>query len=277
MYTEEVREEKSAITYKGSRLHYETIGNGPQVYLAFHGFAQNSSYFALMVAPLAQTHTFYCFDLFFHKQSHWDHGLEPLEKAHWAELMTAFLAQENIDRFNLTAFSLGGRFALVTYELFAERIDTLSLISPDGIKTNIWYRLGSSPTMRPIFTSMLAKPEPFLAFNQRAKKIMVVPSSVADFNHSQLSVRHRRKRVVLTWIVFRPMQPKLSLIANLAQKHGTKFRFLLGQYDPIINWQTVQPLVKKLASPRIFLLPTGHYKLMEKVDSITLKQFFNRH
>lgn len=264
-------EEKSYIEHKGSKLFYQRVGKGAEIFLAFHGFAQHSGYFAKLVAPLSETHTFFCFDLFFHKQSHWAHGLEALEPAHWKEIIAAFLLKENIKNFGLTAFSLGGRFAMLTLELFPERITRVALISPDGIKTNPWYNLGTNPLMRPLFTSMLANPAPFLRLNGLVQKLGIIPKGVAQFNHTQLSVRHRRKRVILTWLVFRRIQPRLNKVAGFIKQYKIPTTFLLGQFDPIIHIGTIRPLLKKIPDAKVILLPTGHYDLMEKTDLITLK------
>lgn len=267
-------EEKSHIEHKGSKLFYQRIGRGSEIFLAFHGFAQHSGHFAELVKTLSETHTFFCFDLFFHKQSHWAHGLEALQPAHWKEIIAAFLLKENIKNFGLTAFSLGGRFAMVTLELFPERITRVALISPDGIKTNPWYNLGTNPLMRPLFTSMLANPAPFLRLNSLVQKLGIIPKGVAQFNHTQLSVRHRRKRVILTWLVFRPMQPKLKNVALLLLRNHIPVTFLLGRYDPVIHLGTIQPLLKKLPDARVIILPTGHYDLMDKVDNATLHTLY---
>ena len=267
-------EQKSYIEHKGSKLFYQRVGTGPEVFLAFHGFAQHSGYFAQMVKPLAKTHTFFCFDLFFHKQSHWAHGLEALQPAHWKEIMEAFLRKENIPNFGLTAFSLGGRFAMLTLELFPERVDKMVLLSPDGIKTNPWYNLSTNPIMRPLFTSMLAKPTPFIRLNRLVQKLGIIPKGLAQFNHTQLSVRHRRKRVILTWLVFKPIQPKLKNVAMLLIRNHIPVTFLLGRYDPVIHLGTIQPLLQKLPNARVIILPTGHYDLMDNVDNATLHNLY---
>jgi pimeloyl-ACP methyl ester carboxylesterase len=268
-------EEKSSIELEGSRLFYQKQGHGPLIFLAFHGFAQHSGYFAQLVKPLAETHTFFCFDLFFHKQSHWAHGLEALQPAHWKEIMEAFLLKENIPNFGLTAFSLGGRFAMLTLELFPERVEKMVLLSPDGIKTNPWYNLGTNPLMRSVFTGILKHPGPFLFLNHWAGKLGILPKKVAAFNHSQLSVRHRRKRVILTWLVFKPIKPRLKILASSIKKNKIPVHFLLGRFDPVIHIGTVQPLLKLLPESRVTLLPTGHYDLMDKTNPITLKNLYS--
>ena len=51
-----------------------------------------------------------------------------------AENIREFLRKENISRFDVAGFSMGGRFALATLEAFPEKIGNVFLIAPDGEK-----------------------------------------------------------------------------------------------------------------------------------------------
>ncbi len=131
-------------TDQGSRLTYQRFGTGPRALLAFHGMGQRSTCFAPLDRVLRDEFTIYSFDLFYHGDSSCLSGDEytdgeVLTKARWQELIMTFLRQQGIDRFSVAGFSLGGRFALTTTELFAGRVDALWLFSPDGITISPWY------------------------------------------------------------------------------------------------------------------------------------------
>lgn len=265
---------KNILEFDKSELCYEKVGSGPLIWLAFHGFAQNKAYFERMVAPLSDTHTFYCFDLFFHKESKWHKGTRRLTKDIWRGIMEKFMKEESIETFSVTGFSLGGRFAMVTLELFPDRVRSITLLAPDGIKTNPWYNLGTKDWMHPIFNGILNRPTPFLALNRIAHSAGIIRKSVYEFNKLQLNERHRRKRVYLTWIVFKPIFPDLSSIAHILNERQIPIKFLIGEFDTIIHLGSIEPLRKKVPHTKIIMLPVGHYKLMNKVDEPTLRELY---
>jgi len=109
-------------TYQGGRIAYRRFGTGPTVLLAFHGMGQRSTCFAPLERVLDTSFTMYSLDLFYHGDSSCLHGDEYTEgevvtKAHWQQLITAFLEQQGVARFRWR-LSLGGRFALTTADLF---------------------------------------------------------------------------------------------------------------------------------------------------------------
>lgn len=48
----------------------------------------------------------------------------------------SFLLNFGIEKFGLIGYSMGGRIVLVTMELMYQRINSVLLIAPDGLKIN---------------------------------------------------------------------------------------------------------------------------------------------
>src|SRR5687767_8509330 len=113
------------ITEGKTRLHYRKLGNGPKVLLAFHGFGQDISFFSPVAEALVNEFTIYAFDLFFHGKSWLEKEHAPLSKALLADLMQRFLAKEKVEKFSVTGFSMGGKFALSVLESFPEKVHSL--------------------------------------------------------------------------------------------------------------------------------------------------------
>ncbi len=133
-------------SYKGAELNYGLYPGGPGILLAFHGFGQSQHYFSSLATSLEKNYTVYSFDLFYHGRSHWPDSEQPLSKEFWKEMITAFLQEQQIDRFSLVGFSLGGKFVLATLEALPERTDEILFIAPDGIRTSFWYSLATYPS-----------------------------------------------------------------------------------------------------------------------------------
>ncbi len=159
--------------YQDSKLHYEKSGTGSQVLLAFHGFGQDKSYFDELIKIWSDTYTIYTFDIYFHGESFWPNGKErPLTKADWQAIIKAFVIQEDITRFSLVGFSMGGKFVLATLENFADHVNEVTLIAPDGIKTSFWYSLATYPLFfRKIFENIIHQPKPYYCSTKDLKKL----------------------------------------------------------------------------------------------------------
>ena len=106
-------------------LHYDRLGQGPRILLAFHGAGQTGQEcFQSFADHLGSYYTVYAFDLFFHGQSLGLYGTDNfsdrdvVDKHSWELFIQTFLDEKQIDQFDVAGFSLGGRFALATTECF---------------------------------------------------------------------------------------------------------------------------------------------------------------
>src|SRR5690606_39104218 len=146
--------QESFIHYRRNLLHYVKAGNGKHPLLVFHGFGQDHTLYVPLLRSLSAKYTLYIVDLFFHGKSEWNEGERPLEKSAWAGIMKVLLQEQNISRFSILAYSLGGKFALAMLEEFPDRIEKLFLVAPDGIKTSFWYSMATYPKgFRALFRS----------------------------------------------------------------------------------------------------------------------------
>ena len=247
------------LVYKNSILSYQKTGHGEKVLLLFHGFGQHHRAFAALTETLAPHYTLYAFDLFFHGNSQWNEGELQLEKEMWKEIMVNFLNEHKIKKFSVLGFSLGGKFALTTLELFPKRIEQIFLLAPDGIKTNFWYSLATYPLLlRKFFKSMILKPGRLHAITSILHGLHVVDNSLLRFAESQMDTQEKRERVYYSWVVFRHMHVDLKNIADLIKCHPIKLTMMVGKHDKIITTQNMQRLLRHLHDYRLEILDTGH-------------------
>jgi pimeloyl-ACP methyl ester carboxylesterase len=266
VYTTSSPLQTHTFSYQQASLSYHRLGNGEQTLLVFHGFGQNKSYFRHLSAALSTQYTIYAFDLFYHGQSVWPLKDTPLTKTFWAEWMSVFLAQEQISRFSLLGFSMGGKFVLATLEAFPERVSKLILIAPDGIKTSFWYRLATYPGWtRSYFRKLVTSPDAFSKLVNICYKLRIVDKGIIRFAASQMDTLEKRRRVYNTWMLCRKLSFNMSQIASLINTHHIPVYMFLGTYDRIITKNNMQRLLKRLQTYKLVMLKTGHNRLVDQV------------
>ena len=255
------------IRVDGHELAYQQFGQGPAVLLAFHGFGQSSQVFASLETSMGTQFTIFAIDLFFHGDSQYG-SKQPLAKADWHRLLMAFLNHKRIDRFSLLGFSLGGRFALASVEIFSSRIDQLFLIAPDGITRNVWYRLatGSAPG-RWLFGYVLYHLSLLIRSGRALVWFGLLNRSLLRFAEVTLATPRQRTQAYQSWTRFRLLQPDLQAIGNLLNNSSIRVCFFTGALDRIVPGFYVLPLTKRLTQYTLTVLPARHNQLIDQAGA----------
>jgi len=235
-------------------LHYIKTGNRPL--LMFHGYGQDASVFKDLEG--------YSIDLFFHGESRWNKGEEPLEKSEWKQLIEGFLKENNIETFSLLGFSMGAKFALATLEAFPDRVKDIFLLAPDGIKTSSWYNLATYPiAFRKFFKSMISNHSRFLRIARISNKLGLIDKGVLRFVETQMDSEEKRKRVYYSWVVFRHLKFDIKKIKKLVSDNNIDMKVFVGRYDKIIK-----PAAMKKLTSRIEILDAGHNDIIRKAKPL---------
>lgn len=252
-------------TSKG-RLRYLTLGSGAEHVLFFHGFGQTH----LDMMPFSKLHrnrfTFHFIDHFYHGRSQWFQVSTPLLKNQWTEIIQKFMIQERFTKFHLIGYSMGGKFSLLTFELFPERIKSLTLLAPDGIKTGAGYSISSYPTyFHPFFKRIVFRPQLFFGVVAGLNHVGILENSLVKFVKTQMKTRSQRAQVYFTWRVFGRLQLDLKKISRNATNRKTPIHLFTGAHDRMISPKNLADFSKKIPSAKSFILPVGHGGLIESV------------
>ncbi|PSR52104.1 alpha/beta hydrolase [Adhaeribacter arboris] len=250
-----------------SKLHYRVYGGGEQVVLAFHGYGQDHSHFYNMSAalPLAKI---IAFDLFFHGQSVLHKTDTPLRKEFLAQLILPVLEEQQITRFSLMAFSMGGKFALALLEAFSDEIDQVLLIAPDGISTSFWYNVATYPGwLQGLFKRTVIQPARFFKFINWLDSTRLVDPGLTKFAAWQMNSTQKRLRVYRSWMGFRTLTFDIRKIVRLLNSQQIKFILFLGEYDQVISGKRLQVFARSIQNCQLILLKTGHTFLLHEVAS----------
>jgi len=247
-------------------LPYTQLATGPRVLLAFHGIGQDATCFQPLARALDGQFTVYAFDLFFHGRNT---GVLPegvLTKTHWQQLVRAFLTEKAIQTFSVAGFSMGGKFALATAESFADRLDELWLLAPDGITVSPYYTLATRTAAgRRLFGYFLDHMPLFHRVGQLLSRLHLVDRSALRFAESTLATPEQRRRVYLSWVGFRELKTDVGALAVLLNKETVRTRFFMGYFDRVLPLSFLTPLTRHLHHYEVTVLKTGHHRLIEKV------------
>lgn len=252
-------------------LHHHKLGHGPNILLAFHGVGQDGlNCFQPFTESLSDYYTIYAFDLFFHgkslKGSPADFsGHELITKAIWTRIIQEFLVKENISRFDVAGFSMGGRFTLATLEAFHERINHAFLIAPDGVSEHPLYTLASrfAPT-RKLFGWLMRHPYILFKSAGALQKAGIVHSSLYRFTKHVLNTPEKRWSIYSSWVAFRKLHFHIPSLYKTIEAGNIKLYLFIGKYDKLLPPSAVTELSALLPPDRYFILQSGHALLVEK-------------
>ncbi|GAB4036475.1 alpha/beta fold hydrolase [Spirosoma jeollabukense] len=249
--------------FEGNRLAYRKQGTGASMLLAFHGFGQSSLAYKPFNSLAGSQFTVFAIDLFFHGNSQYV-SCNLLTKTDWQRLIGAFLQAHDIHHFSLVGFSLGGRFALATVEAFADRLDQLILIAPDGITRNGWYRLATNSGVgRRLFRYLLRHLPMLTTIGHTLTQLSLLNRTVMRFAEMSLGTSEQRDLVYQSWTQFRLIHPDLKTISKLLNTYPVRVRFFTGAFDRLVPGTYISPLTKQLRHYELTIFKTGHNHLIE--------------
>lgn len=263
---------KHKIIFGKQHLNYHVLGDGPQIMLAFHGYGQSAAYFESLSNKLGSLYTIYAFDLFFHGESYWHDKDQVLEKSELKALLQEVLIKHEIRNFAICGYSMGGKFALASLELFPNQIKQCLLIAPDGIKTSFWYSLATYPQVfRNIFKKIIKKPELFYKITKWAKQLGILDKSILKFARSQMKTQEQRERVYFTWVTFRKLKFEMKEISQIINSQKIPVIMVTGSYDKIVTSNNMHHLLNYLDDYEELILETGHNHLIAETAAYLSK------
>lgn len=249
-------------------LPFHKLGRGNRILLAFHGIGQDgASCFQPFEAHLGDVYTIYAFDLFFHGKSIFSKG-ELVTKDLWQSIILDFLLKNNINKFDIAGFSMGGRFALATLEAFPDHIEKVFLIAPDGVSEHPLYGFATRFWLiRRVFEWSMQKPQPFFSVVNVARQVGLVNSSMQRFVQQVLNTPEKRQTVYNSWVNFRNLRFDIPALHQLASNNNITVYLFVGEFDTLLKPAAVRKLAALLPANQYITLKSGHTKLVEHAAS----------
>lgn len=256
------------------RLAYQKHGHGKNIYLLFHGFGQNSNALKPFLELRKPDECFILIDLFYHGQSSWKSISNRLTKETWKTIMEQLMEAENISIFGLIGYSMGGKFSLITYELFPSRISSLTLIAPDGIGTGFWYSMGSFPAfLNPLFKRVVINPKRFFLLVNKLHDMGLVGKSLVKFVESRFQSKTVRAQTYFTWKVFHPLKPDLKKIQSSLNQNPIPIYLFTGKFDKMVSTENLKSFSENVNNLKKIELHCGHNDLIDNAAKYLQKNF----
>lgn len=247
-------------------LHYQKIGKSDKILLAFHGMGQDFSCFQKFAQTFDNQYTTYLFDLPFHGKSRLNETT--ITKEVWKEYIDKFLQENQIQKFSIISFSMGGRFALATIEAFSQKIENIYLLAPDGITKNLFYAGATQFNFtRNIFIKMLENNHKFHGFADFLVRMGIVHESVLKFAKIMVDTPVKYEQLYKSWIGFRYLKFDIKKIAQLINNQGIIVKVFIGKHDKLLTINHVFPLTKRLKNAELIILEATHGRLVEKMTN----------
>lgn len=262
--------------YKGYRLFAETFGHGPEPLITFHGFGQHAGIWRVFEEVLSEKYTVYAFEHFHHGRSFYPPNKRksaPFSPDTWRGLMNNFLTQQGIENFALMGYSLGGKTALQTLELFPERVNSLVLLAPDGVIESGWYRFVSrNPAGEFLYKSVINKPDVLFSLMKGMTKLGVVSEKEYKFATGQLDSEEKRKLVYYTWRSYALLRPHLAHIKQTINRRGIPAHIITGKYDTVLNPRIGHTFIEGLHTGCRHIELIASHDLLRHKTAETLRQ-----
>lgn len=161
---------------------------------------------------------------------------------------------------------MGGRFALVTARYFADQIDEVLLLAPDGVSQDPWFNLVTSTKAgRGLLRFCLRHTRFVLALGRGLVRVRLLNAALLRFVEATMQTSNQRDQIYRSWTGFRNLQTDMTQLAKTITDHHVRVRLFLGKYDAVLpRWQT-RPLEIALPDCEVTILPTGHTSLVRRV------------
>lgn len=256
------------LQYRRSVFHFVQFGHGSEVLLAFHGFSESGSSFLPLSPSLGNRYTIYAFDLPYHGKTRWN------EPSHFTtsdlvEMIRLFLAEQNIQRFSVLGFSMGGKCALFLTAHFAVQIDTVWLLASDGIRTNRIYNVAVYPKWgRELFKTTIRYPGWIFATVKVAVTFRLISPWLQKFTNNHMATREKRQRLYDTWISMAGFNPDISAVKAAMVQHHISSVLIFGKRDEVILPAVGASFAEGLPGCTLQIIERGHYFIDERLNPV---------
>lgn len=251
------------IPFSNGEICCKVLGNGPIKLLAFYGFGQTSKQFEPL--SIAQPeYTIYILDLPFHGNTKISDPDDPMTPAQVWEVISQLKIQEELNNFSLIGYSVGVKLIFPVITKFAQDIEEITLIAPDGIKENFWYRLGTgSRAMRSVFLKLVNSQKALDSLIQKAAGLKLVDKKTSNFARRAIADSDRKMMLYQTWCYLRKLKLERDSFIKIMNKKAIPVTFVVGSEDRVIKPKPIKNLSSKIVHANLLELKCGHPELIK--------------
>jgi pimeloyl-ACP methyl ester carboxylesterase len=254
------------------KVHFHEYGTGHKPMLAFHGYGMTGKQFHVLERSILKQYHVYGFDHFFHNESRledWDERqiLSGMPKAMVKGYVERWFELHGRQRFSVMGYSIGANLALILVEEYADLIDEMILMAPDGLSVYKGFRfILHQPLGRWLFKHVTKSVwlAPFLL--NMLKKIGFIDQSLYQIGYSEMDTPQKRLDVYYTLNLIRQLKPDTLKVAALINQHKISCKLIFGQHDNLFPKTAALPFIRMLDNTQVHELPLGHWLVIPALD-----------
>lgn len=237
--------------------------------LCFHGFGQDGRVFKAVAESLTG-YTLFSFDLPFHGETHIEDPSIFMTTRQAHALVQKLVQIKRITKFSVLAYSIGARLAISIVNGFAQNIENVWLLAPDGIVQNFWYAFATKNGLnRRIFSFFMRNPQVIFSTTRLLKSLKLLDPSMQKVIAVSMATEDKRAQVYWTWTFLSPLQISLGKLSGLATENDLEIEVFVGEKDRIIPQRGVKKKANGKENIKVISLQSGHNDL--------IKNFAKRH
>ena len=262
------------------KVHYHEYGSGTKPMLAFHGYGMTGRQFHVLERSVLQQYHVYGFDHFFHGESTLSGWTEQQVIAGMPKAMLKLYVEEwfkvhGRQRFSVMGYSIGANIALILIELFADMIDDIILMAPDGLSLYKGFHfLTTQPVGKFLFRQATKSKWLAPSLIKNLKRVKVIDESLYRIAYNEIDTEQKRQDVYYTLNLIRLLKPDTAKVAHLINQHRIKCRLIFGKHDNLFPRTAAEPFIALLENADVHELPLGHWLVIKELDEylVSLQQ-----
>ena len=254
------------------KVHFHEYGSGAKPLLAFHGYGMTGKQFHVLQRSFMNRYHVYGFDHFFHGES----KIEGWTEKQILVGMPRALARAYVDewfkiygrqRFSVMAYSIGANLALLLVEEYADLIDELILMAPDGITNYKGFNfLTNKPAGRLLFKAATKSSWLMPTILKTLEKTGAIDESLYKIAYNEVDTPKKRHDVYYTLNLIRLLIPDVGKTAALINQYHIKCHFIFGKHDMLFPKSGAAAFLSLLANARVDEVPLGHWLVTPALD-----------
>lgn len=253
--SDQYRHQSDCFSIGGIQMHYLTMGNGPRLVLAFHGYGQNAALFHFLQPAEC---TLLSFDLPYQGKTIMQEA-EVLSKENLKELVAQVMTKYKVSKVSLLGFSLGARICLCLVELMPQNIRNVVLVAPDGLSPNYFYRfLTSSALGRFLFRAFVQYGQHLMGVFSFFQRLGVIDRSLYKFALPYIRTKESRQLLYRIWLSTRHLIVPASILYRMMKANNIHVHLIMGHHDRVIPVQQAKKFKGKNPLVHLHIFERGH-------------------
>lgn len=260
------------------KVHYHEYGSGTKLLFAFHGYGMSGRQFSVLQQSLVQQYRIIGFDHFFHGTSALYEAKEAVVLAGMQpEILKAYInswfKKFGRQRFALLGYSIGANMALYLTQQFADQIDEVILMAPDGlVRHKGLHFLRASFIGQKLFKKLTYSSWMMARALKLLNRFGVIDNSLYAIASREIDTPQKRLNAYFTVHFNKNIYTDIGKVAALINQYHIRCRLYFGQYDRLFPQKNSKKLLRLLQRPEIYVLPSDHWIVTAELDNFIASQ-----